>query len=109
MNQTVDSMELQLRSLYEEREKLTNTIGCNDAEEIIGMVRNLEAQLVDLYQRHGHKLDEDGVDVQGLLRHVEELSGHLDDSYGEKSVVFTYENDRPVLRAVWNQSLSEGI
>jgi len=108
MNATIDSLELQLRSLYEEREKLNSTIGCSDADEILGTLRNLEAQLVDLDQRHGHKLSEDGVDVQGLLRHVEELSQHLDEQYGEKSVVFTYENDRPVLRAVWNQSLSEG-
>jgi len=109
MNQTIDSMEIQLRSLYEEREKLNDTIGCAGAEEVIGMVRNLEAQLVDLYQRHGHKATEDGPDVQGLLRHVEELSSHLDETYAEKSVVFTYENERPVLRAVWNQSLSEGV
>lgn len=48
------NMQSQLVALYEEKRRLFEELGIADADEIISMIRSLEAQLVDLYA----KLDE---------------------------------------------------
>lgn len=42
-------MPAQLHDLYHERARLFAALGTADADEIVAMVRSLEAQLVDLY------------------------------------------------------------
>ena len=90
--ETVDSLEAQLRSLYEERDQLQ---------------QNLESQLVDLYDRFG-AMQNASPDVAQVLGQLNDLSNSLDGMFGEKSVVFEMQEDRPVLRAVWKQTLTEG-
>lgn len=41
---------MQLLSLYGDRELLHRELGTADADEIVAMVRSLEAQLVELYR-----------------------------------------------------------
>lgn len=47
-------MEAPLESLYAERELLQKELGVSSAEQILWMVRSLEAQLVALYSPPGH-------------------------------------------------------
>ena len=49
LNGAVGSLEEQLVSLYEEREKLEQQLGHSEAGEIIAMFRSLDAQLVTMY------------------------------------------------------------
>jgi hypothetical protein len=51
----IDSLEEQLRSLYEDRELLENELGVSDSAEIVAMVRSLESQLNDVYQDREEK------------------------------------------------------
>ncbi|MBT8492763.1 MAG: hypothetical protein KJO07_06855 [Deltaproteobacteria bacterium] len=51
-------MESQLRSLYEERERLHQALGTADADKIIELVRSLEEQLLDLYREKAAQLAE---------------------------------------------------
>ena len=46
----IGGMEMQLASLYSEREMLQEALGTADAADIIAMVQSLEAQCCDLYQ-----------------------------------------------------------
>jgi len=48
-NESLDSVEAQLVSLYGEREHLVRELGVSDAGAIVAMVRSLEAQLQDFY------------------------------------------------------------
>lgn len=109
MNQeTVDSLEAQLHSLYEEREFLNDRFGVSSAEEIAGMVECLEAQLKDFYSRFG------GIDGVGdaetavLLDQIRSLSSTLDHMYSKKTVEFSIVDDKPVLRAQWTETLANG-
>lgn len=42
-------LEPQLVALYAEREALHAALGVSDADDVIALVRSLEAQLADLY------------------------------------------------------------
>ena len=96
-----DSLEQQLRSLYEEREYLTDRFGVSSAEEIVTLVENLEAQLKDFYGRYGDVDTED--DETGLLlSKLKQLSASLDAIYTNKSVHLVIEGSKPVLRAEWS-------
>lgn len=53
-NQDMGSLEAQLVSLYAERGHLERELGVSDANEIVTMVRSLEAQLRDLYSHREH-------------------------------------------------------
>lgn len=44
-----DQMEAQLSALYAERETLHNALGVSNADDVVRLVRSLEAQLNDLY------------------------------------------------------------
>lgn len=105
---TLESLEGQLRSLYQEREFLHDRYGVSSADDIVRMVECLEAQLRDFYARFG------GVDGMGdsqsslLLERLRSLSGVLDQMYSSKSVELFIENDRPVLRAQWIESTQGG-
>ncbi len=109
MNQdTVDSMEAQLRVLYEEREFLADRFGVSSADEVAGMVESLEAQLRDFYDRFG------GIDGMGdaetavMIDQIKSLSTTLDQMYSKKTVEFSVVDDKPVLRAQWTESLENG-
>lgn len=49
LNTAVGSLEEQLASLYEEKERLTRDIGVSDAAEVVAMVKSLDMQLVTMY------------------------------------------------------------
>lgn len=49
-NETLESVEAQLVSLYGEREHLESELGVSNAGAIVAMVRSLERQLADLYE-----------------------------------------------------------
>lgn len=102
----VQSLEEQLRSLYADREVLTDRFGASSAEEIIGMIESLEAQLRDFYGRFGHTGTDD-TETALILARIKELSSILDPMYSKKSVSFSIENDRPVLKAEWSQHNGE--
>lgn len=110
MHEHNGTMEEQLQALYSEREWLAQELGCADAESIIDMVRNMEFQLSDMYKTFGSMPAVSNSQTLQLLQQVQELSQHLDSMYSEKSVTFTIEEDKPVLRANWKQSntTSEG-
>lgn len=101
---TIQSLEQQLGTLYRERELLNERFGVSSAEEIAGMIENLEAQLRDFYSRFGSNPGFDDTETVAMLAKIKELSGTLDPMYSNKSVTFTIENDRPVLRAQWTEA-----
>jgi 23S rRNA U2552 (ribose-2'-O)-methylase RlmE/FtsJ len=105
---TVESFEAQLEALYAEREMLASELGCCDAEGIIDMMQNLEAQLCDMYDRFGGVKQVDTSASMQLLSHVQDLSEQLDGLYSERSLTFTVENGEPVLKAIWTENLTEG-
>jgi hypothetical protein len=41
-----------------------------------------------------------------LLNYVQELSQHLDQMYTEKSVTFSIEDEKPVIKATWKETLN---
>jgi hypothetical protein len=103
-----ESMEQQLLSLYEEREALQQRFGVSSAEDIVNMIECLEAQLHDFYSRFGGQETFGDTESAILLSRLKELSSALDPMYSSKSVQFYIENDKPVLRAEWSESLQEG-
>lgn len=104
----LESMEHQLRSLYEEREFLQSRFGVSSAEEIVNMVECLETQLKDFYARFGSHDGFGDAESAILLSRLRELSTSLDPMYSKKSVSFYFENEKPVLRAEWSESLDKG-
>jgi hypothetical protein len=108
MNDTTDSMHEQLEALYAEREWLSQELGCCDAESVVSMVRSLEAQLADMYHNYGSNAPVSDASTAQLLNYVTELSQHLDSMFTEKSVTFSVENDKPVIRATWKETLCQG-
>jgi hypothetical protein len=103
-----DNLEQQLRSLYEEREFLQDRFGVSSADEIVNMVECLEAQLRDFYGRFGSTDGFGDAESAVLLSRLKELSSTLDPMYSKKSVQFFVENDKPVLRAEWSETLNQG-
>lgn len=106
--QTTGSIEEQLDMLYAEREWLTQELGVPDAEGIVDMVRNLEAQLCDFYRQFGGRAPVSNHETLQLLNYVQELSQHLDEMYSEKSVTFSIEDDKPVIKATWKEVTNQG-
>lgn len=102
--EAVESLESQLQSLYAEREELHDRIGASSAEEIVGMVECLEAQLQDFYSRFG------GIDMLGeaevrqVTDQISGLGNSLDTMYSSKTVEFTFDDGKPTLRAFWNET-----
>lgn len=105
---TIDSLENQLKALYQEREFLTDRFGVSSADEIVQMVESLEAQLRDFYDRFGSHAGFDDAESTLMLARIKELSGQLDPMYSQKSVKFFIENDKPVLRAEWTEAIHQG-
>ncbi|MEN0019521.1 MAG: hypothetical protein AAF747_01405 [Planctomycetota bacterium] len=105
---TMESLEQQLVALYSEREQLSNRFGASSADDIIAMVENLEAQLTDFYDRFGSHAGFDDAESIIMLSRIRELGETLDPMYSKKSVHFFIENDKPVLRAEWSESISNG-
>ncbi|MEM7621591.1 MAG: hypothetical protein AAF235_00120 [Planctomycetota bacterium] len=103
-----ESLEQQLRALYQERELLEERFGASSAEEIMSMVESLEAQLRDFYDRFGSHAGFDDAESVLMLSRIRELSTALDPMYSQKSVSFFIENDKPVLRAQWTEALHQG-
>ena len=101
---TVDSLEQQLRTMYAEKERFEDEFGVSDVEGVISMIRNLEAQLIDLYKTYGGRKSSDPAGAVQMLSTIEELSEHLDGQYSKKSIVFEVQDDKPVLRATWAQA-----
>lgn len=109
MNQdTVDSLEAQLHSLYEDREALTDRFGVSSSEEIVGMVENLEAQLHDFYSRFGGLDGIGSAETAIMLDQIRSLGTVLDGMYSKKTVDFSIVDDQPVLRAQWTEVTSNG-
>ena len=106
--ETIESLEQQLRSLYEDKEHLENRFGCSSPEDIANMVGCLEAQLQDFYGRFGEIDDTSDTGTVLLLSKIKELSGALDDQFSRKSVSFSFENGNPCLRAEWSEELTQG-
>lgn len=105
---TVENMENQLRSLYQEREQLSDRFGVSTPEEIIRMVENLESQLQDFYRRFEGYAGFDDPQSMIVLSKIRELSEALDPLYSRKTVTFHIENEKPVLRAEWTEALNQG-
>ncbi|MDX2017910.1 MAG: hypothetical protein SFY95_09785 [Planctomycetota bacterium] len=108
MSNTPGGMEEQLVALYAEREMLASELGVADADEIIDMVRNLEAQLHSFYSVYGSSPGLDDPATAQLLAQVKEIDQTLADAFSEKTVTLEIENDRPVLRATWRQTTQNG-
>ena len=106
--ETIDSLEIQLRSLYEEREFLNNKFGVSSAEDLVAMIDCLEAQLRDFYDRFGSMDGFDDAETALVLNRIKSLSGSLDPMFSCKKVDFRVEDNRPVLRAEWSHDLSNG-
>lgn len=104
----LESWEQQLEELYAERELLGTELGVADADGVIAMVRNLEAQLADLYRTYGNKVPMGDASTMQLLQYVEELSHSLDEMYSEKSITFELDGDKPVLKATWKETSNQG-
>ena len=98
----------QLESLYAERETLHRELGCSDAEGILLMFRSLEEQLADLYRTLGETRSVDADGALGLLEHIQDLSSRLGGVCLERSVTIEFENNKPVLKARWHQTLNDG-
>jgi hypothetical protein len=105
-DETQGTMEEQLQTLYAERVWMADEIGCCDAESVVDMVRSLEGQLNDLYRTYGSMPASSNATAQ-LLSHVQELSQHLDGMYSEKSVTFAIENEQPVIKATWKETIKQ--
>lgn len=101
-------MQFQLETMYAEKELLENEIGVSETEDIISMIRNLEVQLCDMYERFGHNLDAGGDPAATLMQQFDRLSDQLDGRFAEKSISVEIVDDKPVLRAVWKDFLNEG-
>jgi len=102
------NLQLQLDELYAERELLGRELGVVDAQQIILMVRNLEAQLADLYQTHGDTPRVGEASLMQLLDYVEELSGNLNNVLGTRSITLEVEDGKPRLRATWKDQRDNG-
>jgi len=94
----------QLETLYAEREWLAAETGCYDAEDVVNMIRNLEAQVCDFVGTYGNRTPVSDATVGQLLTYVQELSGQLDGMFSEKSVTFEMIDDKPVVRASWKET-----
>jgi regulator of replication initiation timing len=105
---TIESLEQQLCALYQERDELAQHIGATTNEEIISMIQSLEAQLRDFYERFGSLANFEDAESAVMLSKIQELSNALDPMYSQKSVHFTIENDKPVLRAQWTEATHQG-
>lgn len=106
--EVVESMDTQLRSLYEEREYLEDRFGVSSAEDLVGMVDSLEAQLKDFYDRFGAYDGFGDAESAVLLDRLRGLSSQLDPMYSQRTVEFFMDDDKPVLRAKWTEDLSTG-
>jgi len=101
---TKDSLTQQLEDMYAQKDLLNQELGVSDAEDLIGMFRNLETQLCDLYETYGGLTDLGSGSASLLLNQVEKMSEQLDSFYNEKELVLTIENDKPVMKAIWKKS-----
>lgn len=97
----------QLEMLYQEREEMNNQIGCADANDVINMVRSLEAQLRDFYSRFGHLASSDDVELANLMVRINEVSTELDRQFSQKQITLSVENGQPTLRATWTSTNPE--
>lgn len=104
----MESMEEQLLALYDERERMAEQLGVVDADGAIEMVRSLESQLRSFYETYGHLQGADNAELAQVLAQIKELSETLDTMYTTKSVTLEMSDERPVLRAVWTDTNTEG-
>lgn len=104
----IESLEQQLITLYQERERLNDTFGVSDTDGIVNMVRSLEGQLRDFYDRFGGNPGFDDAETALMLSKIRDLSAQLDPMFTAKRVSFFVENDRPVLRAEWSAVNDQG-
>lgn len=103
----IESLEQQLCALYQERQELADAVGANCTEDVINMIGSLEAQLRDFYNRFGDNPGFDDAESLMVLSKIKELSETLDPMYSQKSVTFSIENEKPVLRAEWTEALNQ--
>lgn len=103
MDATDGALQEQLEALYAEREWLAAETGCYDAEDVVNMIRNLEAQVCDFVATYGSRTPVSDASVGQLLTYVQELSGQLDGMFSEKTVTFEMHDDKPVVRASWKE------
>ncbi|MEO0629408.1 MAG: hypothetical protein AAFY46_01605 [Planctomycetota bacterium] len=104
----IQSLEEQLKALYHERECLTERFGISSADELVQMVESLESQLNDFYDRYGSFSTFGDAESAMMLARIKELSSQLDPMYSTKTVRFSIENDKPVLRAEWTEAIQQG-
>lgn len=97
---TVESMDMQLRSLYQDRERLQDRFGVSGVDDVITMVESLESQLRDFYDRYGG-INDAGDGNARLLGQLGQISQSLDPMFTARKVVFALEHGEPVLRAEW--------
>ncbi|MEL6739989.1 MAG: hypothetical protein AAFP26_04980 [Planctomycetota bacterium] len=107
-NEALESLEQQLCSLYDDRAKLEERFGVSTPDDIAGMVSSLEAQLNDFYDRFGSYDGVGDTESMMMLSRIKELSGSLDPMYSRKSVHFSFENNRPTIRAEWTEEIQQG-
>ena len=100
-----NGIQEQLELMYAERELLQTEIGVSDPEEVIGMVRNLEEQLRDFYDRFGGRDELDDAGMSAVLNQVQTLSQSLDQHFSAREVVLEVKDGKPILRAFWREEL----
>lgn len=91
------SLELQLTSLYHEREYLERHLGVSDAQELVSMVRSLESQLRDLYAER----ERNGGNGSPVVGHIRALAENLKDLYPNRELVLQFDEGAAHIRAVW--------
>jgi len=98
------SCHAQLEALYAERQQLITALGVADAQGVIEMVHNLEAQLADLYAARSDK----SAVVSELLGPIQQLAESLDRFYTRKSVTIDLDAHTPTLKASWHERRATG-
>lgn len=80
-------------------------LGVCDAHAIITMVRNFEAQLIDMYDRFGSIGTAETSEALALIAQVQEMSRSLDGLYREKEFELSMRDNKPTMKAVWKENL----
>lgn len=84
----IESMESQLTTLYDEKEKLIEGLGTGDADNIINMVRSMEEQLKSFYQEKDFLEEEDkrteAVEPPAPPASAESMDEQLNSLYAER-------------------------
>lgn len=100
--QPANGIKEQLELLYADRERIYNALGISEPDDIIKMVRNLEAQLHDFYSRFGGQEESSTLgSTDDFLAQVDSLNGSLKGQFPNREVVLESQDGKPTIRAIW--------